>query len=61
MHTHDLQQYATVHGNKCQKWKRPRKPKKGEYVSPVFKGVERFKTKAEAEAFKAKYDKPIIH
>jgi hypothetical protein len=54
-HTHDKKQYAVVVGRKCLLYKRPKKKGK-KYVSPVPAGVETFRSKAQAEAFKKVYD-----
>lgn len=54
-HTHDKKQYAVVIGRKCYLYRRPKK-KGARYVHPLPAGVESFKSKAEAEAFKRVYD-----
>ena len=55
MKTHNLKQYAVIIGTKCYLYKRPKTKRQG-YTSPVFIGVKWFRSKAEAVAFKNKYD-----
>lgn len=55
MATHNLKQYAVIIGTKCYLYKRPKTKRQG-YTSPVFVGVEWFRSKREAANFKATYD-----
>lgn len=55
-HTSQLSQYGVVIGRRMFKYRRPKK--KGQnYTAPDFIGVDWFRTKKDAEAAKAKFDK----
>lgn len=58
--THNLSQYAVPIGRKCYLYKRNIK-KSTEYAKPNFIGIKWFRSRAEAERYKAEFDKPITH
>lgn len=55
--THNLTRWATVIGRKAYLYQRPQGKRNKSYTSPIFIGIQWFRSKAEAMAFKLEYDR----